>query len=75
MPWVGLQCVIVVFPDHTHLPFGPCFFKLSGRVLDLRSKGCWFIVHRRHCFVFLSKTFYPLLSTGLSQENGKLRHD
>ena len=19
-PWVGLQCVIVVFPDHTHLP-------------------------------------------------------
>ena len=22
MPWVGLQCVIVVFPDHTHLRFG-----------------------------------------------------
>ena len=21
MPWVGLQFVIVVFPDHTHLPF------------------------------------------------------
>ena len=21
MPWVGLQCVIVVFPDHTHLHF------------------------------------------------------
>ena len=21
MPWVGLQCVIEVFPDHTHLPF------------------------------------------------------
>ena len=20
--WVGLQCVIVVFPDHTHLLFG-----------------------------------------------------
>ena len=19
MPWVGLQCLIVVFPDHTHL--------------------------------------------------------
>ena len=19
VPWVGLQCVIVVFPDHTHL--------------------------------------------------------
>ena len=22
MPWVGLQYVIVVFPDHTHLLFG-----------------------------------------------------
>ena len=21
MPWVGLQCVIAVFPDHTHLLF------------------------------------------------------
>ena len=21
VPWVGLQCVIVVFPDHTRLPF------------------------------------------------------
>ena len=21
VPWVGLQCIIVVFPDHTHLPF------------------------------------------------------
>ena len=22
VPWVGLQCVIVVFPDHTHLLLG-----------------------------------------------------
>ena len=22
MPWVGLQCVIVLFPDHTHLLVG-----------------------------------------------------
>ena len=22
VPWVGLQCMIVVFPDHTHLRFG-----------------------------------------------------
>ena len=21
VPWVGLQCVILVFPDHTHLIF------------------------------------------------------
>ena len=24
VPWVGLQCVIVVFPDHTHLLFEFC---------------------------------------------------
>ena len=23
VPWVGLQCVIVVFPDHIHLHFNP----------------------------------------------------
>ena len=23
MPWVGLQCEIVVFPDHMHLLFDP----------------------------------------------------
>ena len=22
MPWVGLLCVIVVFPDRTHIPSG-----------------------------------------------------
>ena len=22
VPWFRLQCVIVIFPDHTHLPFG-----------------------------------------------------
>ena len=28
VPWVGLQCVIVVFPDHTHLSF-LCFIMLN----------------------------------------------
>ena len=28
VPWVGLQCMIVVFPDHTHLLFN----KVSARV-------------------------------------------
>ena len=42
VPWVGLQCVIVVFPDHTHLPFyyrnGKKQFlsiKISGEILDI----------------------------------------
>ena len=35
---IGLQCVIVVFPDHTHLPFGsnPCRFKKINYILFLR---------------------------------------
>ena len=32
VPWVGLQCVIVVFPDHTHLLFVFCAQFLSRRV-------------------------------------------
>ena len=34
---------------------------LSGRVLDLRSGGCRFEPHWRHCLVSLSKTLYLLL--------------
>ena len=42
---------------------------ISGRVLDLRSRGCGFEPHQRHCIVALSKTLYPLLSTGSTQED------
>ena len=55
VPWVCLQLVIVVFPDHTHY-------------LDLRSESCRFKTHEIHCVVSLSKTFYPLLSTGSTKE-------
>ena len=34
---------------------------LSGRVLDLRPRGCRFEPHRRHCFVSLSKNINPSL--------------
>ena len=34
---------------------------LSGRVLDLRPKGCGFQSHRRHYFVSLSKNINPSL--------------
>ena len=37
--------------------------RLSGRVLDSKSRGCRFEPHwRHHCVVSLSKTLYPLLS-------------
>ena len=32
VPWFGLQCVIVVFPDHTHLLFVFSAQFLSRRV-------------------------------------------
>ena len=38
MPSVGMQCVIVVFPDHTHLLFHlvlPCDQKEAERHLDI----------------------------------------
>ena len=41
---------------------------LSGRVLDLRSKGDWLETHQRPCAVSLSKIL-PLLSTGSNQED------
>ena len=34
------------------------------RVLDSRSRGCGSEPPWRHCVVSMSKTFYPLLSTG-----------
>ena len=42
-----------------------------GRALDRGLKGCWFELHRRRslCVVSLSKTLYPLLSTGSTQED------
>ena len=38
--------------------------RLSGGVLDTRSRGCGFEPHSRHCIVSLGKTLYPLLNTG-----------
>ena len=36
VPWVGLQPVIVVFPDHAHLLFGgeimPCALPLKSKI-------------------------------------------
>ena len=41
---------------------------LSGRVLDLTSRGCGLEPHLRHCIVSLSKTLHPLLSTDSTHE-------
>ena len=36
-------------------------WELSGRVLDLRPRGCGFEPHQRHCVVSLSKNINPSL--------------
>ena len=41
----------------------------SSRVLDSKSRGCGLGPYQRHCIVSMSKTFYPLLSTGSTQED------
>ena len=41
---------------------------LSGGVLELRLKGGWFEIQWRHYTVPLSKTLYPLHSTGSTQD-------
>ena len=43
--------------------------RLSGIDFGLRLRGCRFEPHRRHCFVSLSKTLYPLLSKGLTNQS------
>ena len=39
VPWVGLQCVIVVFPDHTHL-FFYTIFKRGYTMYNLKQVIC-----------------------------------
>ena len=41
VPWVGLQCEIVVFPHHTHLLFGEIFIKVKKS--KIRRLHFWFI--------------------------------
>ena len=41
-------------------------------VTRVRLSGCWFKSGQRHCVVSLSKTLYPLLSSGSTQETCKI---
>ena len=40
VPWVGLQCVIVVFPDHTHLLSDIILFKTGITKMMTSLRGC-----------------------------------
>ena len=49
MLWVGLQCVIVAFPGHTHLLFGEEQTLGSGPYLRMCTK--------KNCSYFSTKTY------------------
>ena len=51
MPWVGLLCVIVVFPDHTHLLFS--VYILSCISLIFPSRFCVVDVIVILCYLFI----------------------
>ena len=52
VPWVGLRCVILVFPDHTHLRLeeNPSSYRLAAKVLltcgaSFRSNPSFYRLH------------------------------
>ena len=55
MPWVGLQCVIVVFPDHTHLflNFISAFFTCSNNA-DIFSKSILVKIRNFFCSSYIN---------------------
>ena len=64
VPWVSMQCVIVVFPGHTQLPICPQWFMMedglalsdSGSESALRVKADW------NCFLqILALSFVSVL--------------
>ena len=60
MPWVCLQFVIVVFPDHIHLLFPlSCLFSRAG--LNEFHGGTTFVDHLSFVFLMLSRLFIAAL--------------
>ena len=55
VPWVGLQYVIVVFPDHTHLLFDCTFRAVMVRAIE--GSCCYYICQ----FNFVKLWFFYLV--------------
>ena len=69
----ALFCILIISGLYMYLAEGS---GSVGKVLDWGSKDCQFETHRSHCVVSLSKTLYPLPTTGPTEEDRKLsRHD
>ena len=50
-PWVGLQCVIVVFLDHTHLLF---WTRIEGLPVQESQESLYSVIEQ--CILFLSRS-------------------
>ena len=74
------QLVVFFSPDCLSVKISfICFWGargLSGRVFIAGSRGGGFVLHRRHCVVFLSRTLYPRLKkvSTVSTEEEPSRH-
>ena len=55
MPWIGLQCVIVLFPGHTHLLFNVDF------VLVLTGDNCYCFISTVNDTPFMYREVFPLV--------------
>ena len=72
VPWVGLQCVIVVFPDHTHLLFcGSVKLVLSGHFKIDKTKILMTNGSLMKVESIANRSLKPILVFFLS---GRLRH-
>ena len=57
VPWVGLQCVIVVLPDHTHFFVGfTCIFVIYTGTHGRLAVFAKFIIIKQLCYKFTSET-------------------
>ena len=83
MPWVCLQFMIVVFPDHTHLPFltlnvlRQVSFGQPKRMLNLEGKKvftilCYFILVYLKCVLDLINVILRTIMSMVGHDNGIL---
>ena len=55
VPWVGLQCVSVVFPENTHFPFLRCILDLCFELSQ--EKKIIFVLSKNWCFSVIKSQY------------------
>ena len=60
VPWVGLQCVILVFSDHTHLLFAKKQIRISKKLIRIAKKPI--MIAKRQIYKYQMKGFWSYFS-------------